>query len=353
MLSQEDKKSLSEVTLLRFALTYLVLGVIFSILQAYTLIQFQIPVFVSVADAVVGNLLILLAGISTYNILRYYKPARDNLFYIRVWVMILALLITLLFNQVMLLLFPNEALYINLLEKGSLLRGIYNLLNLALTSVFVFLWFHFKDEQKRQQQVIDAQALTRDAELVSLRQQLQPHFLFNSLNSISALVGTRPNEARKMIQQLSDFLRGTLRKDERELISLKDELEHLKPYLDIEKVRFGHRLSTEVHVSDDYLNCKIPPLILQPIVENAIKFGLYDITGEVVITIVCACNAQRLSVVITNPFDAQTAAPQKGVGFGLTSVQRRLYLLYARNDLLHTTYQNNVFTTSVIIPQNV
>src|SRR5690606_14447843 len=125
-----------------------------------------------------------------------------------------------------------------------------------------------------------AQELAREAELSKLRQQLQPHFLFNSLNSISALAGTRPEEARKMIHQLSDFFRSTLKKESQKLIPFSEELEHLTLYLEIEKVRFGHRLRTDVTCSNEALMYRIPPLLLQPIVENAIKFGLYDTLGE-------------------------------------------------------------------------
>ena len=147
------------------------------------------------------------------------------------------------------------------------------------------------------------------------------------------------------------FLRGTLRKDELETISLGDEIEHLQLYLDIEKVRFGHRLSTEIVANADEIICKIPPLILQPLVENAIKFGLYDVVGEVAINVVCSCTKDFLTVTITNPFDDKTSSPQKGAGFGLSSVKRRLYLLYGRNDLITTIHNNNTFTTTVKIPQ--
>ena len=117
-------------------------------------------------------------------------------------------------------------------------------------------------------------------------QQLQPHFLFNSLNSINALIGFKPDEARKMIHQLSDFLRGTLKKDDDQLqVTLNDELQHLNLYLEIEKVRFGHRLQTEISCDERSGSAKLPSMLLQPIVENAIKFGLYDTTGEVVVSL--------------------------------------------------------------------
>jgi len=181
---------------------------------------------------------------------------------------------------------------------------------------------------------------------------LQPHFLFNSLNSISALAGSRPEEARRMIQQLSDFLRGTLKKDEQQLVPLEEEFRHLQLYLEIEKVRFGHRLNTEMSNDPEAAVLKLPSLLLQPIVENAVKFGLYDTIGNITISIRAAKENSYLMIDVKNPFDTVTAKPRKGTGFGLTSVQRRLYLLYGRNDLLETRSQDNIFTTTLKIPQN-
>ena len=142
-----------------------------------------------------------------------------------------------------------------------------------------------------------------------------------------------------------------LKNDEKTLVSLEEELHYLQLYLDIEKVRFGHRLSTEVKHDEKSLQGQIPQMLLQPIVENAIKFGLYDITGAVTITINATWNNGQLVVVIQNPFDPQTAKARSGTGFGLSSIQRRLYLLYARKDLIETKAENNLFTTTVTIPQ--
>ena len=197
----------------------------------------------------------------------------------------------------------------------------------------------------------DAEKLSRETELLVLRHQLQPHFLFNSLNSISALIGTRPEEARKMIQQLSDFLRGTLKKDEQQLVQLSDELKHLQLYFDIEKVRFGHRLDSELSIDESSLNMLMPSLLLQPIVENAIKFGLYDTIGNVNISISTQAELHHLLLTIKNPYDPYTSVPKSGTGFGLKSIQRRLYLLYGRKDLLTTYQSDNIFTTLVKIPQ--
>src|SRR5438094_1144172 len=125
------------------------------------------------------------------------------------------------------------------------------------------LWYTQQSQQADTQRKLDMERLAREAELNKLRQQLQPHFLFNSLNSISALTGSQPEKARHMIQQLSDFLRGTLRKEDNQWSTLKEELEYLQLYLDIEKVRFGYRLQTNVECEQEALQMKLPSLLLQ------------------------------------------------------------------------------------------
>lgn len=154
-----------------------------------------------------------------------------------------------------------------------------------------------------------------------------------------------------MIHQLSDFFRGILKKDDQQLISLSEELDHLTLYLDIEKVRFGHRLKTDIHCQEPALSLKLPLLLLQPVVENAIKFGLYDTIGETIISIHAASEDNYLKITVENPYDPTSAPPRTGTGFGLNSIQRRLYLLYARNDLLTTSRTGNIFKTTIKIPQ--
>jgi LytS/YehU family sensor histidine kinase len=207
------------------------------------------------------------------------------------------------------------------------------------------------DQKENENRKAEAEKLARDAELYNLRQQLQPHFLFNSLNSINALIGFKPDQARKMIHQLSDFLRGTLKKDDQQNVTLTEELAHLQLYLDIEKVRFGHRLMTEISCDTKCQECTLPPMILQPIVENAIKFGLYDTTDSVTVSIRAEWEDNYLIIMIQNPYDPTTARPRRGTGFGLSGVQRRLDLLYARTDLVETHANDNIFTTIIKIPQ--
>ena len=153
--------------------------------------------------------------------------------------------------------------------------------------MFSLLWYSQREQKEMDERKSEAENLAREAELFKLRQQLQPHFLFNSLNSISALTGSQPEKARHMIQQLSDFLRGTLKKDDQQWNTLEEEIQYLGLYLEIEKVRLAIALQTEMFSATRFFAFKLPALLLQPVVENAIKFGLYDTYGDVLITAKC------------------------------------------------------------------
>ncbi|HTF17626.1 MAG TPA: histidine kinase [Chryseolinea sp.] len=323
--------------------------------EAYALYNsFGFTVSLALADAVNFNLLIATAGYITYVSMRYYQPNPKNVIYLIVWDIGLAVLCVLAHNYLMINgPFSRTATYLVYLDESQVFRGILAWLMITLMGIISWTWFFMQDVRAGEKRESDTMRLARDAELATLRQQLQPHFLFNSLNSISALAGARPEQARKMIQQLSDFLRGTIKKDDHQLVSLQEEFSHLELYLDIEKVRFGHRLRTEITIDDIARPNLLPSLLLQPIVENAIKFGLYDTTGEIVIKIEALAADKQLLLRVQNPFDPETSQPRQGTGFGLMSVQRRLYLLYGRNDLLTTRTEEKIFITEVKIPQSV
>jgi LytS/YehU family sensor histidine kinase len=241
--------------------------------------------------------------------------------------------------------------YANFMAQSLVIRFFTDFLAIGWMAMISMIWYSQLDQKENEKRKLEAEKLARDAELYNLRQQLQPHFLFNSLNSINALIGFKPDEARKMIHQLSDFLRGTLKKDDQQQVTLNEELQHLNLYLDIEKVRFGHRLKTEISCDQKCGESILPAMILQPLVENAIKFGLYDTTDEVVVSIRGELEGNYLELIVQNPFDPKTSRPRQGTGFGLSAVQRRLYLLFGRNDLMETHANDNIFTTIIKIPQ--
>ncbi len=303
-------------------------------------------------DSAITN--IILAGGSTLMVfnLSYYLPSRNKFIIIVVWSLMVAGITSSASHHLLMQVFKEFPDHVRLLDGSRTIRFWVSVLVITWMAAVSELWYRQKENAEGEKRKADAEKLAKDAELYSLRQQLQPHFLFNSLNSISALAGSQPEQARKMIHQLSEFLRGTLRKEEHQWVTLSDELQHLGLYLDIEKVRFGHRLSTEIQNDESAGALKLPPMLLQPIVENAIKFGLYDTTEAITVYISARSIGEHLVIEVKNPFDPETSSPQAGTGFGLSSVKRRLYLLFARNDLITTQVENNLFTTIVKIPQH-
>jgi len=283
---------------------------------------------------------------------RYYRPNKGRYLYVIVISISVSGIWIAASTAVLRLLLRDNSLYTSVLEGSMSARFSIAFLVVVSMALISILWHNLEEQKENESRKDETKKLAKDAELFKLRQQLQPHFLFNSLNSISALVNSRPEQARQMIHQLSDFLRGTLKQEDDQFITLKEELQYLQLYLDIEKVRFGHRLETELKNTERAGEMKLPALILQPLVENAIKFGLYDTTGEILIRIEASDSNNDLIITVENPFDPETSNPRQGTGFGLNSVRKRLNLLFARTDLLTTGANNNIYTTTVKIPQS-
>jgi sensor histidine kinase YesM len=330
-------------------MVYLGWWIIWGILQ--TLVLFNTELLTpetAIIDAAVTSGILAIAGYIMITSLRFYRPRQLSQV---TWSIGLAVICVFLIRWVCTQILTGETAYFQFFEKSMVLRGLFAWLMISIINVITWIYYYLREQQEIESRKVNTEKLAREAELSSLRQQLQPHFLFNSLNSISALIGSKPEEARKMIQQLSDFLRGTIKKDDQQYVSLEEELKHLHLYLEIEKVRFGHRLKTEVVQQEATSGMVLPSLLLQPLVENAIKFGLYDTIGQITIRLEAKALDNHLHMRIENPFDPETSQRQPGTGFGLNSVQRRLFLLYGRSDLLSTQQNGTMFITELKIPQ--
>jgi two-component system LytT family sensor kinase len=333
---------------LRWAM--LACGLAWAGLQAYIINGFGFLWFTALTDAIVSSILLAAACWLINNNLRYYQPGKGSYMNILIWCVALAAACT-AGARYILPFINKDAVYANFMAQSLVIRFFTDFLAVGWMAMISMIWYSQIDQKENERRKAEAEQLARDAELYNLRQQLQPHFLFNSLNSINALIGFKPEEARKMIHQLSDFLRGTLKKDDQLQVTLNEELQHLNLYLEIEKVRFGHRLKTEISCDPQCGESIMPAMLLQPLVENAIKFGLYDTTEDVVVSIRGELEGNYLELIVQNPYDPKTSRPRQGTGFGLSGVQRRLYLLFARNDLMETHANDNIFTTIIKIPQ--
>lgn len=328
---------------------WLVVGIIHSvILSDAGLTSQEIIIDTLVSFGLLGCVCFLIV-----NNMRYYLPQREKYWFILLISLSISGICSFISKILLDLIFKSDPHYLEAINQQGGMRFGIGFLLVSCIAMMSLLWYNQEEQKKMNAHKAEAEQLAREAELFKLRQQLQPHFLFNSLNSISALTGTQPEKARHMINQLSEFLRGTLKKDEKQWNTLEEEMQYLQLYLEIEKVRFGYRLQTDIYCEEGALQLQLPAMLLQPVVENAIKFGLYDTTGEVLINVRAKKNAGSLEVMVENPFDPETSQPLKGTGFGLPSIKRRLFLLFARQDLLKVKKENNHFTTTIIIPQAI
>ena len=194
-----------------------------------------------------------------------------------------------------------------------------------------------------------SEVLARDAELQVLRTQINPHFLFNSLNSISALTAIDAAAARNMTIELAQFFRQTLALSEKQKISLSEEIALCNHFLAIEKIRFGKKLQVQMDIDPDSENCLLPPMLLQPLLENAIKHGIRDLIDGGTIIVSSKARDPWLFVAIDNPVDIQPSQTQ-GTGTGLKNLQARLRTLYADKARAEWRIAEQVFRIEIALP---
>ena len=220
----------------------------------------------------------------------------------------------------------------------------------ALISLSYYLMISVENINRKNIRQANLENMLRETELMMLRSQINPHFLFNSLNSISSLTITNPEKARAMIVKLSEFMRYALSRKDEQFVALGKELENLRLYLEIEKVRFGEKLVMEENTQESSLKIEIPNMILQPLFENAIKHGVYESLESVFIRLDTIDSDAGTIIRITNNFDPESI-PAKGTGTGLQNVQRRLDIFYNGNSSLYTKKENNTFIAEIFVPK--
>jgi sensor histidine kinase YesM len=318
---------------------------------AYLIHQFEPGYINALIDVGIHTFFLLIAFFFLENIFRFYTPQEKHLLIFLAFPLLLTTFVFSFGKFTVELVLNQRMEYLKFFIEIYLLRIF--LIFLIILGYALLLLFHSKLESqiKALERSDQMERLAKEAELYQLRQQLQPHFLFNSLNSISSLVKRKPDEAREMVLQLSEFLRRTIRKENNKWINVAEELEFLRLFIGIEKLRFGHRLSVDFISNAATDKLFLPQLMVQPLLENAVKHGLYGVLGEVLINVSLEKEDQYLKICISNPFDPK-AGQITGEGFGLKAVKRRLFLLFGRHDLLQVKEVKNLFIVELKIPQN-
>jgi two-component system, LytTR family, sensor kinase len=219
--------------------------------------------------------------------------------------------------------------------------------SMIILTYFLFASLTNLSEKKAREAKLES--LLKETELRMLRSQINPHFLFNSLNSVSSLTVTDPAKARSMVIKLSDFMRYALSRKDEQPVTLRSELDNLRLYLEIEKVRFGEKLSVEEDIDGGTLGAKLPVMLIQPLYENAIKHGVYESTGGVKIKTTVRIIGDLLAISIINNYETGSSSA-KGTGTGLLNVSRRLELFYGNRASLTTEKKDGVFTANLYLP---
>lgn len=236
------------------------------------------------------------------------------------------------------------------LNKGQKISS-----NIFTSFTYLFIWnciyfiYHYIDQtRKTQLDKLKLEALVKTLELKTIKSHINPHFIFNALNSIRALVDEDPERARKAILELSNILRSSIQVDKVEITSLKKEMAIVKDYLALEYIRFADRLKIEYDIEDTTLDYAIPPMMLQTLVENAIKHGLSKQPGDCLIKIIAKIEGGKLNLMVQNTGILQTT---ENDGFGLQSTRDRLNILYS-GEAEFNIYQctPNQVTAKLIIP---
>lgn len=292
---------------------------------------------------------IFVGGRMLYSVFQYYQPKR-TLSFNALLILVLLSLIVGHFTQFLAFQFLD-------LEGER-----FEYLNLELHITFLFFvlwvlyyeWWFLKNEliqNHSTQRLLTLKEDLKNAEIRVIQQNVQPHFLFNSLNSINSLILIDQIQAQEMVVRLSEFLRHSVIKNQKMFVSLKEEIEQINRYFSIEEIRFASRLKCDLIYDEKIDEVQIPSMILQPLVENAIKHGLYGQTNQTNIVLKFETKENYLWVTMSNPFEPQ-AFKKKGAGFGLDGIKKKLYLLFAENDLLQTRIEDNLFFTLLKIPLN-
>ena len=243
----------------------------------------------------------------------------------------------------------DDKIYQSFLVQSLVWRFLIGILFYIVIVAVDYVIIYYNNFQEKQLKEVELNALVKEAELKSLKYQINPHFIFNSLNSISSLTLSDPKKAQEMTIKLSSFLRSTLSKNEKQKNKLSEEISNAKLYLDIEKVRFDDKFDFIEEVAEECSNMDVPSMILQPLFENAIKHGVYESLEKVFIKMKCSMESKYFKISVENNFDPESI-PRRGEGIGIKNIQNRLKLIYNQDNLVTTEKINNLFRVNIYIP---
>lgn len=333
---------------------YLVFWITLSVIQYFLESKlYEVNMAVTLVDVIISNTLFAFLGMGIwYVVLGGNDENKSQIYVVLYHLFAMSFIVSFwmwITSQINTALFDTETIseHMSLVMPGK--AGVGALIYI-LIAVFYYTFIYSSRLQDKLKEEAKLKELVTQTQLNELKSQINPHFLFNSLNSVSYLTIAEPEKAQEMVIKLSSFLRYSLKHKQNQLVTLSQEIEHIKLYLEIEKIRFGDKLQAIFDIKECE-NCTIPNMILQPLYENAIKYGVYETTSQVVITTTSKREKDLLVFTVSNNYDSDSIA-KKGEGIGLFNIRRRLGLVYGNATLLSIKNENEIFTVTLEIPQN-
>ena len=321
---------------------------------AYNILYLILPLPAALFDGLIFGGVLGILGIAIWYVVRYNDPVKSppfrmlgshvsaSLVFTFLWIIPSGFIVKTLIND------PGYGVYLDHQLPGRILWGL--LFYTLLVTVY-YIYMYSQHNREKEQKESEWRHQIRKAQLNALKSQINPHFLFNSLNSIASLTLTDPEKAHGMVIALSGFMRYSLRNHQDDLVPLGVELKNIGLYLQIEKIRFGNNLVYRFESEEECRQHLIPNLILQPIFENAIKYGVYEASKPVEIVLEAHKTVEGMVITVVNDFDPESV-PGKGEGVGLTNINDRLRLLYGSSRLLTVSAGESQFKVQLIIPDS-
>jgi len=271
------------------------------------------------------------------------KQAAAATVFVAVW-----LQLAMIYSEALTLIGQNEIWHERFTQAWPMLAAS-GFLFYFLACMANYLLLSLERAQEAEQEALKNKLLSSQAELNALRSTIHPHFLFNSLTALAVLTENAPDKARQVSLKLAEFLRYSLRHSQNESVTIEQELEHVRNYLSIEKIRLGNRLKIEYQIDEQAGQRRILPFALLPLIENAIKYGIEpSLLGGSIVISVHSVNGQ-VHITIKNPLE-QDAVGRKGAGLGLITLQKRLRAFYGGEARLQTKRTENMFMAQLYLP---
>jgi sensor histidine kinase YesM len=308
-------------------------------------------------DYVLKVAILVVGGLFSTHLLRWFMK-RNNWLLLPVEKIIVRLCIavfvtSVLYSALVLLLDQVTGIDQNRRNLDFITRLFANILNLGIFIIpwvlFYYFYHYLVKSRKQQLDTLKLEALVRELELKTIKAHINPHFIFNALNSIRALIDEDPNRARNAVTNLSNILRSSMQTEKQETVPLERELNIVKDYLALEHVRFEDRLKIEYNINEETLSQPVPPMMLQTLVENAIKHGIGKQLRGGIVKVSSQFEDGYHQLIVQNSGHLNGHA--NADGFGLSSTRNRLDLMFEGRAQFEISQEGDLVVAKVLIPK--